>query len=575
MKRKTRIGLCVLCVLSLAGAFGLAACGETPSKKESATLSVTGLTAVYDGTSKTVSVAVSPAEAGTATVEYFSADDEKVESCIDAGTYNVRVTLSSETHEANAVESTLTITPKALTIDGISPVNKWADGETTVDYTGTATLEGIVSGDEVSLTGFSLETLDAEYGIGKEVKVSATLTGADAHNYTYVADSLLVDVYPEADGWRYLPVLDGGDVTGWNIAGYTGSETALILPASFADLPVVGLTEDCFVNNKTLAKVQIPAGCAFTASAFDGCENLVSIILDSLCFEFRPYLDDDDDPAIDSFDAIGYGGEGAGGEVAIPSHIDGIPVTGLGPHLFAGDVNGVTKLVIPSTITFIGLALAQNNPTLKTVVFEDRTQDIEWGVDQFGAWTFAGSAVESIDLGNGIRTIPSIFAKGAALKEITIPASVTNMGTEVFVECLNLTTAVFEDREQDITFARGNLDGSWMFFGCSKLNKLVIGDGITALPKIFAPTSAVDVSLGKDVTFLDVEALPFAGTVTTLTIEGAGLLATITGADAWGSLFANVTTFRIAEGLTATDYITQNFTNVKTEEGYTIYSKVL
>ena len=96
--------------------------------------------------------------------------------------------------------ATGTITPKGLNVTGASAENKEYDGTTdaTVSISG-ASLEGIISGDTVTLGGSTTGTFeDKHVGSGKVVYVSTTgltLGGADADNYSVAtADNATADI---------------------------------------------------------------------------------------------------------------------------------------------------------------------------------------------------------------------------------------------------------------------------------------------------------------------------------------------------------------------------------------------
>jgi PKD repeat protein len=81
---------------------------------------------------------------------------------------------------------TADITAKNLTISGLTANNKTFDGNTTATLSGTATLNGIVGVDVVTITGTPTANFnDAIVGTGKAVTVTGySLTGANAGNYT-------------------------------------------------------------------------------------------------------------------------------------------------------------------------------------------------------------------------------------------------------------------------------------------------------------------------------------------------------------------------------------------------------
>ncbi|KQY54925.1 hypothetical protein ASD14_01810 [Lysobacter sp. Root494] len=90
----------------------------------------------------------------------------------------------------------ITVTPKAITGTG-TPDNKTYDGNT--DATGNIVLSGVVTGDSVGATG-SFAFVDPNAGTGKPVDLTgATLTGADAGNYTLtISGTALADILRKA-----------------------------------------------------------------------------------------------------------------------------------------------------------------------------------------------------------------------------------------------------------------------------------------------------------------------------------------------------------------------------------------
>lgn len=107
----------------------------------------------------------------------------------DAGSYHLVVSVPSDnTSYAGSAETDFTISPKEVTVSGITANNKVYDGSTaaTLDCS-KASFDGAVTGDTltVSTTG---TFADADVGSGKTVTLgSLTLGGADAGNYTLAA----------------------------------------------------------------------------------------------------------------------------------------------------------------------------------------------------------------------------------------------------------------------------------------------------------------------------------------------------------------------------------------------------
>jgi hypothetical protein len=87
---------------------------------------------------------------------------------------------------------TANITAAGLTVNGVAAASKVYDGTTNAQLNGTATLNGEVSGDDVSLVtdGVSAAFAGPNVGTGIPVTVSGyAITGADAGNYTLTQPS--------------------------------------------------------------------------------------------------------------------------------------------------------------------------------------------------------------------------------------------------------------------------------------------------------------------------------------------------------------------------------------------------
>ena len=105
-----------------------------------------------------------------------------------AGTYSGDVTVSSNGASSLTVATaSSTVAPKGLTISGLTGVNKTYDASTAATVIGTATLNGIVGADDVTLnsTSVTYNFGTATAGASKPVTVLGfTLNGTASANYT-------------------------------------------------------------------------------------------------------------------------------------------------------------------------------------------------------------------------------------------------------------------------------------------------------------------------------------------------------------------------------------------------------
>jgi hypothetical protein len=84
-----------------------------------------------------------------------------------------------------------------------------------------------------------------------------------------------------------------------------------------------------------------------------------------------------------------------------------------------------------------------------------------------GNSAFSGTAIKTLDLGNGVETIgDSAFANNKSLVSITIGANAKSIGTYAFSGCTNLEQAILGDNISSI--------GKYAFSNCSNLAEIVL-----------------------------------------------------------------------------------------------------
>ena len=113
---------------------------------------------------------------------------------INAGDYRVTAT-STDANHVGSKSRDFSITPKALTMTGLSVVSRAYDGTRDATVTGTLTYSGLVPGDSTVLSGTpSVSFADAGVGVGKIVSVE----GYASSNPNYTAKFMVVaDITPK------------------------------------------------------------------------------------------------------------------------------------------------------------------------------------------------------------------------------------------------------------------------------------------------------------------------------------------------------------------------------------------
>jgi uncharacterized repeat protein (TIGR02543 family) len=101
---------------------------------------------------------------------------------------------------ASSVSTTITVTPKGLTVSGLTGVNKEFDRGLSASATGTPTLVGVVGSDDVLLGGTPVFTF-ASSNVATGITITATgytLTGTTAGNYTLTQPTVTANITAKA-----------------------------------------------------------------------------------------------------------------------------------------------------------------------------------------------------------------------------------------------------------------------------------------------------------------------------------------------------------------------------------------
>ncbi len=205
------------------------------------------------------------------------------------------------------------------------------------------------------------------------------------------------------------------------------------------------------------------------------------------------------------------GYSGPGGDVTLPSSIDGLPVASIGAQAFSGKTsltsvtipNGISSIgtgsfagcanlisiTIPGSVASIGNAAFSNCGSLECITIPE-------GVSSIGLQTFyqCGS-LASVSLPASLRSIgDSAFARCTSLAGIVIPEGVTAIGFETFYNCNSLTNITIPD---SITII-----GDVAFTLCSSLTRIVIPDNVATIGAgAFSNcTGLTNVTIGSSVT---------------------------------------------------------------------------
>ena len=194
---------------------------------------------------------------------------------------------------------------------------------------------------------------------------------------------------------------------------------------------------------------------------------------------------------------------GAGGAVAIPATITGLPVTTIGGRAFYNNTN-LTSVTIPNSVTSIRGSAFESCTSLTSVTIPNSVTSIG---DQ--AFSYCAS-LTSVTIPNSVISIGfGAFAGCTSLTSVIIGNSVTSIGNGAFAGCTSLTSitvdaanpayssdvagVVFNKNQTTLIQCPGGKAGSYTipdsvtsigdyaFSGCTSLTRVTIPNSVTSI----------------------------------------------------------------------------------------------
>lgn len=307
-----------------------------------------------------------------------------------------------------------------------------------------------------------------------------------------------------------------------------------ISKVTFAEGANVAFASFVFEGCQKISSIALPSTItAFDGSVFAGCNNITEILVDA------------DNPALCAIDGILY-------DKAVTTVLycpkakvvdfATLPatVTKIGTAAFQANPS-ITTLVIPAGITEIGEMAFENCAGLTSVVFEG--SDVVIGNSAFANCPI----LATVTLPSALTSISEKAFYLTAISEITLPETVTSIGAYAFaktnIAALTIPASV-------TTIAEG------AFSSCAKLKTVTMNDGsanlqlgsLTDTMGVFEGSAAITtVVLPKNIELIGSRAFYNIKTITTMTIPEGASLKTIGD---WAFYYNKFNAIALPEGLT-------------------------
>jgi len=180
------------------------------------------------------------------------------------GTYTINIgNLSAGVNYTfEFISANLIITAKGLSVIGLTGDDKVYDGNTIATASGTASLDGVIGSDEVSLGGTPVFTF-ASANVDSEIPITTTgytIEGADAGNYTLIQPTLSADITAKTLSITQ-DLTEDKEYDGTTRAFITDVELVGVVDGDDVIVSAVATYEDDFVGtDKTITVVYMLSG---------------------------------------------------------------------------------------------------------------------------------------------------------------------------------------------------------------------------------------------------------------------------------------------------------------------------
>ena len=287
-----------------------------------------------------------------------------------------------------------------------------------------------------------------------------------------------------SDGLEYMICNDHVE-----IAGYSGSAKEVVIPTTYAGLPVTSINDEAFWGCDNMTSISIPDSVTFIGEyAFYDCESLTSISIPKGVASIG-------DKTFDGCESLT--------SVSIPDS-----VISIGEYAFSGCDN-LISVSIPDSVTFIGKSAFYSCNELISI-------SIPKGVTSINDYTFGYCEnLTSVSIPNGVTSIGAYtFQWCEKLTNVVIPDSVISIGEGAFSHCSKLTTISIPNGVTSI------LENT--FSSCKSLTNVSIPDSVTSIGEdafVFCE-SLTSIIIPGSVTHIDDEAFAYGDKLASIYFEG-------------------------------------------------------
>ena len=269
--------------------------------------------------------------------------------------------------------------------------------------------------------------------------------------------------------------------TEYEVIGYTGTSTEVLIPSIYKGKPVTSIGDSAFYGCTSLTSIEIPNSVTSIGdSAFSDCSSLTKVnytgtIDQWVQIEFNNY---DSNPLYYAKNLY------INNELVTQANIT--TATKISNYAFY-KCSSLTSIEIPNSVTSIGSAAFENCDLLTSIVIPN-------SVTSIGSWAFYNcTSLTSIVIPDSVTSIDNdAFENCSSLTSVEIPNSVEVLGYYAFSSCSSLTSIVIPNSVTSI--------GDKAFSSCSSLTSVIIPNSVEVLGEyaFYSCSSLTNIEVAED-----------------------------------------------------------------------------